>query len=132
MTGYVLLDTDVFSWVWQGHANAEPFREAMKTGRPCISFATVAEVFKGAAKRGWAGRRVEQLEARLQATLVVPYDVEAAKICGRVLAAREAQGRSMEEFDAWIAATALRHGIPLATGNRRHFDGIPDLLLVGS
>lgn len=37
----------------------------------------------------------------------------------------------MEEFDAWIASTALRHDIPLATNNTRHFEGIPGLTLVG-
>lgn len=118
--------------MWQGHRNADAFREAIESARPCISFATVAEVYKGAAKKGWGGRKLEQLEIHLDGTLVVPYDVEIARTCGRLLAAREAEGLSMEEFDAWIAATALRHGIPLATGNRKHFEGVPGLAVVGS
>ena len=32
--------------------------------------------------------------------------------------------------DAWIAATALRHGLPLVTHNRRHFESIPALRVI--
>lgn len=131
MTGYVLLDTDVYSYLWQGHVLAERFRASVEGARPAVSFATVAELYKGAAKKGWGDRKIERLETHLEGTLVVPYDIELARTCGRLLADRERAGRSMEEFDAWIAATALRHGIPLATNNRRHFEGIPGLTLVG-
>ena len=57
-------------------------------------------------------------------------DVELARVCGRLLAERERAGRTMEEFDAWIAATAIRHDIPLATNNRQHFEDIRGLVLV--
>jgi predicted nucleic acid-binding protein len=32
--------------------------------------------------------------------------------------------------DSWIAATALRHGMPLVTHNAQHFEGIPDLTII--
>jgi predicted nucleic acid-binding protein len=31
------------------------------------------------------------------------------------------------KFDAWIAATAIRHDLPLGTNNRRHFEGVSGL-----
>lgn len=132
MTGYVLLDTDVYSYLWMGHSRAEPFGRAIEGSRPCVSFATVAELYKGAQKKGWGAKKVAQLESHLEGTLVVPFDVELSRTCGRLLAWREQRGLTMEEFDAWIAATALRHDIPLATGNRTHFEGIPGLVLVGN
>jgi tRNA(fMet)-specific endonuclease VapC len=131
VTGFVLLDTDVFSYLWSGGPRAEPFRTAVERRRPCISFATVAELYRGAEKKGWGSTKLASLETHLESTLVVPYDVEVARTCGRLLALREKRGLSMEEFDAWIAATALRHAIPLATGNRRHFEGIDGLVLIG-
>lgn len=70
------------------------------------------------------------MEADLQRYLVIGYDSALTRICGELLAERELAGQKVEEFDAWIAATALRHGIPLATNNRRHFEGIPGLTLV--
>lgn len=130
MTGYVLLDTDVFSYLWKGHPRAEAFRSVIEGSRVCISFATVAELYKGAEKQGWGEAKLERLETHIERTVVVPYDVELARACGRLLAFQETRGRPMEEFDAWVAATALRHGITLATNNRRHFDDVPDLVLV--
>lgn len=130
MTGYVLLDTDVFSYLWKGHSYDEPFRRAIEGQRPCISFATVAELYKGTTKQGWGAAKIAQLETHLERTLVVPFDIELSRTCGRLLARCEQRGLTMEEFDAWIAATALRHDIPLATNNRKHFEGIPNLVLV--
>ena len=130
MTGYVLIDTDVFSYLWARDGRAEPYRQAIEGNRPCISFATVAELYKGAEKGSWGAEKIARLESHLQGYLVVPYDAELARTCGRLLGRREVSGNKMEEFDAWIASTALRHDIPLATNNRRHFEGITGLRLV--
>lgn len=36
-------------------------------------------------------------------------------------------GQPEHSNDAWIAATAVAHGVPLVTGNRRHFVGARNL-----
>lgn len=130
MSGYVLLDTDVYSYLSRGDSRGDAFRGAVAAAQPCLSFATVAELYKGAFKRGWGSERMTSLEADLKRYVVLGYDFALARTCGELLAARERIGQRMEEFDAWIAATALRHDIPLATNNREHFEGIPDLRLV--
>lgn len=130
MTGHVLLDTDVYSFLTRGDTRGEPFRRAVEGQRLCLSFATVAELYKGARKRGWSADRVAGLEADLQRYLVLGFDHALTRICGELLADRERERRRMEELDAWIAATALRHDIPLATNNVRHFVGVPGLQLV--
>ena len=71
MTGHVLLDTDVYSFISRGDSRAEPFRRAIERQRLCLSFATVAELYKGARKRGWSDERVKQMEADLQRYLVL-------------------------------------------------------------
>lgn len=130
VTDNVLLDTDVFSYLWKGDAQGEPFRRAIEGRRACVSFATVAEVYKGAAMKRWGSAKIAQLETHLRSAVVVPYDIELARMCGRLLALRSERGLAMEEFDAWIAATALRHTMELATNNVRHFEGVPGLMLV--
>lgn len=71
-----------------------------------------------------------KVEEHLKNFVVIPYDFELSRVCGRIMADRESSGHRMEEFDAWIAATAVRHGMPLVTNNRRHFEGIEGLALV--
>ena len=131
MADHVLLDTDVYSYISGGDPRGEPFRRAVEGQRLCLSFATIAELYKGARKRGWSADRVHKMEADLQRYIVLGYDSDLTRICGELLADREREGRRMEEFDAWIAATALRHDIPLATNNRSHFADIPGLALIG-
>ena len=130
MAGYVLLDTDVYSYLSRGDSRGDAFRSAVAGRRLCLSFATIAELYKGAVGRNWGSEKVKQLGADLQRYLVIGYDFGLARTCGGLLAERDRAGRKMPEFDAWIAATALRHDIPLATNNRRHFEGIPGLTLV--
>jgi hypothetical protein len=40
------------------------------------------------------------------------------------------KGRTVPDNDLWIAATAIRHSIPLVSHNRKHYDDIPDLVLL--
>lgn len=131
-SNHVLLDTCVYSFFSRGDSRGEPFRWAVVGKRLCLSFATVAELYKGAYKQRWSDERMQRMEADLQRYVVLGYDSAVSRICGQLLADREQEGRRMEEFDAWIAATALRHDIPLATNNRRHFDSIEGLVLIGS
>ncbi len=126
----VLLDTDVFSYIARGDPRAEPFRRHLEGRRLCLSFATVAEVYKGFYRARWTEDRMARVEQHLKNFVVVPYDFELSRVCGRILAGREETGRRMEEFDAWVAATAVRHGMPLATNNRKHFEGVDGLALV--
>jgi tRNA(fMet)-specific endonuclease VapC len=36
----------------------------------------------------------------------------------------------MSPADAWAAAVALRHGLPLVTHNRKHFEPVPGLTII--
>jgi predicted nucleic acid-binding protein len=40
------------------------------------------------------------------------------------------KGRPIQTADAWIAATALLHNIPIVTNNRKHFDGVIGLTVI--
>ena len=48
----------------------------------------------------------------------------------RVWAHLEQAGEAIAAHDLWIAATALAHGLALATGNARHFERVPGLSVV--
>jgi tRNA(fMet)-specific endonuclease VapC len=57
----------------------------------------------------------------------VPFDDELAWQWAVVSSIK---GKPIEPGDAWVAATALRHGLPLVTHNRRHFQHIPALQVI--
>lgn len=128
---YVLVDTDVFSYVFRDDSRALPFQRFLVDRTLVLSFMTVAELFYGACVGRWGARRMERLQERLRTFAVLPYDDEVCRLWGEVRAQRKSQGREIGHADAWVAATALRFDCALATNNARDFAGIPGLTLVG-
>jgi predicted nucleic acid-binding protein len=123
----VLLDTNVVSYLFKGDTRAVAYAPLLHGNRLAISFMTVAELFEWAAIRNWGQRRLAQLEQTLVAYTVIPVDVELCRLWGTLRAQQQAAGRTIASQDAWIAATALRHGLPLVTHNPSDFQHIPKL-----
>jgi tRNA(fMet)-specific endonuclease VapC len=88
---------------------------------------TVAELYRWAIGRNWGTKRIKELRQELAKCVVLPFDDDLAWAWARV---RSIKGKPMEAGDAWIAATAIRHALPLVTHNRKHFDGIAGLRVI--
>ena len=126
----VLLDTDVFSYLTkEGDTRAELYRPHVKGKTIALAFVTVGELYVWTIKRQWTAKRVADLEERLKAAVIVPYDLDLCKEYARVKCSLDPQ-RTVAGNDLWIATCAIRHSIPLVTHNRKHFDGIPRLTLI--
>jgi toxin FitB len=52
---------------------------------------------------------------------ILPFDTEAAEAYGELVAKLESDGRTVDVFDAMIAAIALSNAATLATRNTPHF-----------
>lgn len=128
----VLLDTDLVSYMLKGDSRAATYAPLIQGKLVALSFMTVAELFQWAAVRKWGARRVAALEHTLTSYLVIPPDVEMCRIWGRIRADRQSTGQPISPQDAWIAATALRHSLPLLTHNAADFHGIANLVLSSS
>ncbi len=90
---------------------------------------TVGELLYGAARRGRPAltRRVrELLESALS---IVPFDRRAAEVYGEFRALLEREGRRLDEPDLRIAAIARSRELTLVTGNVRHFERVPELVV---
>lgn len=125
-----LLDTDVFSFLMKPNDSRGPlYRPHVKGRTVAITFVTVGELFFWAEKRQWSARRRQDLNERLKAVVIVPYDAELCRVYGRVRASLP-QGLTVAANDLWIASSAIRHNVSLITNNRRHFDRIPNLNLI--
>lgn len=114
----------------KGDSRAAAYALHLQGQTLAISFMTVAELFQWAAVRNWGPQRVQRLEATLQNYLVIPFDVAVCRLWGQVRAACQTVGQPISVQDAWIAATALQHNIPLVTHNPSDFQAIQGLTII--
>lgn len=126
----VLLDTDVFSYLMKpGDTRAKVYDKHVKGKTVAVSFITYGELLFGATKKKWGANKLRKLEERLKAVVVVPYDNEICRTYAKIRASLP-PGITVAPNDLWIAACAMRHGIPLVSNNKKHFEKIPGLNLI--
>ena len=94
------------------------------------SAVVAAELYKGAFRSERTRFHLENIEKRvLPSVTVLPFDVAVARVYGEIEAGLKKGGRPLADADLQIAATAIRHGLELVTGNIRHFERVPGLVL---
>jgi len=127
----IVVDTDVVSYLFNGHTQANFFRPYFTNKTLAVSFMTVSQLFYGAYHANWGENKLSRLENHLKNYVVLPYDYE---LCLRWASVRnnleKNHSRCIEHSDCWIAATALRHDCALATNNGKHFLQIEGLALI--
>ena len=126
----VLIDTNIASFVFKGSDYAAPYLPLLTGQELALSFMTIAELFQWAILRQWGDRRLVQLEQYLANYVVIPVDQPLCRAWAQIRADRQRMGRIISSQDAWIAATAIRHGLPLVTHNMKDFQDIPNLQLM--
>ncbi|MGH9083028.1 MAG: PIN domain-containing protein [Acidimicrobiales bacterium] len=128
-----MIDTDVYgAQLVPGSALAARY-EPLIVGRPAfISFQTAAELRYGALRRNWGEHRMRQLEARIAAAATVHSGPDFVGIYARLRVdceqAGDALSQPVHDADRWVAATAIRLGIPLVS-NDGIFRDAPGLVL---
>ncbi len=126
----ILVDTDVFSYIFRNDTRAQFFRPHLEHKTLAISFMTVAELYYGAYKSNWGSRRIAQLENVLRNYVVIPYDMEVTKLWAEIRQNCERQGTTINIADCWIAACAVRHNLALATNNGADYECVRNILLI--
>lgn len=111
-SGSLMVDTMVFSWVlWRTrrHEEFRPFLDrALNEGhRLMISFATLGELYGGAAKARWPPERVAKLELAVRNFVVVPYSISVVRAYGPIHAQVAETMKNKGHNDMWTAACAL-------------------------
>ncbi|MCJ7436850.1 MAG: PIN domain-containing protein [Acidimicrobiia bacterium] len=107
--------------------------EPIIAGRPSfISFQTVAELRYGALRRGWGESRMLKLRSKITRAEVVWAGPELVETYAKLRAECEAEGHALaqrpHDADRWIAATAVRLGVPLVSHDSV-FRNVPRLIL---
>ena len=88
-----------------------------------------AELVYGARKSKQTARNTEKVERFLKPLQIIPFDMEAATMYGRIRASLEENGNIIGFNDMIIAATVLAHNGILVTNNSEEFSRIEGLIL---
>jgi predicted nucleic acid-binding protein len=125
-----LLDTNIVSQRIKPHPDEKVMQwlSQLPEGDAFVSVVTILELRTGIDLLP-AGRKRRDLESWLVADIrrgyadrILPITEEIADMCGRLIARGKKVGAIPETNDALLAATAMVHGLQLATLNRKHFE----------
>ena len=125
----VLIDTDLLIDLERGRPDAE---RVLGEEERAISVITVSELLHGVlratgATRARRGAFVEHLLASLRA---IPITEPVARAHADIWSQMARRGETIGSHDLWIAATAIAHGLGVATRNTAHFGRVPGLRVV--
>jgi len=126
----VLVDTDVFSFLFKGHSFGALYDADLDGKTAALSFTTVAELDRWAIQSKWGDARGNWLRLYMEPFSILVYHRALCTKWAEVMVAARARGTALSVLDAWIAATALLYDLPLVTHNRSDYRGVPSLTII--
>ncbi|MFL6215125.1 MAG: type II toxin-antitoxin system VapC family toxin [Blastocatellia bacterium] len=129
MTDIVVADTNVVSYIFKEDSRGRLYEPHLGGKDVVISFVTLAELDRWAISSSWGETRKRKLEAYLDGFFVVHSNAMLCHLWAEIVESGKQKGQPIQPGDAWIAATALLHKVPLVTHNRKDFVGVEGLTL---
>jgi predicted nucleic acid-binding protein len=126
---YVVVDTNVVSYVFKRDTRARSYHRYLTGQTLVISFMTLAELSAWALQYRWGANRQQAMTRHLGQYVVQHSNSSLCEKWAEVRTQARTKGRPIAIDDAWIAATALLHQIPLVTHNPGDFAGVDGLTI---
>lgn len=126
----VLIDTTVLV---NAERRGQALEDVVGDQERGISAITASELLHGVhrAEEGAVhARRSAFVEHVISAMEPLPITTAVARAHAAVWAQLEKDGNMIGAHDLWIAATALSHGMEVATANAKDFERVPGLTVV--
>lgn len=130
MISSLVVDTDVLSFIFKHDTRAVSYIPHLADKVVIISFMTLAELRQWALVRNWGTINKQRLENFLQSYVIFHSDDRLCAEWSEVTYMAIRNGRPIDSADAWIAATALLHNVPLVTHNKKHYTGVDGLTII--
>ena len=120
----VLIDSSVAIAAFR---NNEVVLRRLARVQAVVTMTILAEFYYGAYRAAQTGRQLAYIAGLIGNSVLLTGDRETADRYGALKHALRQQGMLIPENDLWIAAAALRHGLPLATRDTQHFGRVSGL-----
>lgn len=130
LLGPIMVDTDAASFVLKEGPRESLYRPYLEGRAAFLSFQSLAELRRWALERRWGEERRAKLDAFVKRFVVVGPSEDTCERWAAIMANAKSRGRPMSAQDAWVAATALALGVPLLTGNGKHFAYVAGLTVL--
>lgn len=123
-----VLDSDTCIGILRGRKEVLELRGAERD-EVATTWVTASELFYGAAKSAKPDANAALVVRFLNTLPVLGPDLASARLFGEVKARLLTAGQVVADADLFIAAGALSGGVTLVTGNRKHDQRIPGLVV---
>jgi len=126
-----LLDTDVLSAIMRKNPRVLPNARAYLVEHGCftLSIITRYEILRGLKAKD-ASRQIAVFEVFCNKNSILPLTEEAIVKAAEIYADLSQRGQLIGDADILIAASALVHGLCVATNNESHFSRVNNLQVV--
>lgn len=126
----ILIDASVLIAAERGRGNLTEKLADLGNEEFFLSVVTASELLHGlhrARDETTRARRSAFVEAVLQGFPLLPIDLPTARLHAQIGADLASRGLVIGPNDLWLVASAIAHGLSLATGNVREFNRVPGL-----
>ena len=124
----ILVDADVWIDYLAGvDPGATSVERLLIERRALLSAVTVFELFAGITGK----KRFEHLSKLVENLPTVPLSPLAARMAAEFYTRLKKRGKLIGNQDLMLAATAAELEIPVLTRNKKHFDQIPEISVLG-
>jgi tRNA(fMet)-specific endonuclease VapC len=126
----LLFDTNVVSYLFKKDSRGLLYERHLKDRLPVIAAQTLAELEAMPLLNNWGKRRHQELRVYLRKFVFVTVDEAVCLRWAEIRAHAKQKGRPISTGDAWIAAAAVAHAVPLLTHNPADFKNVLGLTII--
>ena len=124
-----LIDTDWVASYLKGRSDAQNLLQSLRPLGIAIGLITYGELLDGIYYGHDPAANERAFRQFLRVTTVLPLNRRIMEHFARIRGGLRQHGQLIGDPDILIAATALHHRFTLVTGNTKHFQRIPGLML---
>ena len=128
----IILDADVIIRGERGTFDLKGWLQANSHEQFELAAVTIAELWHGVERASGSIRaeREKYLKSIVSPMTIIPYTDDTAYEHARIWARLETIGRTLDDYDMAVAATAILRNSTVATFNQKHFSSVAGLKVI--